>query len=61
MTKAKSIQSSISNDWLFWSVNHTSIYENSLRWTSLTQKSPAISQMIYREQIHKKPMYVADN
>ena len=29
ITKVKFILSSISNGWLFWSVNHTSMYENS--------------------------------
>ena len=29
ITKVKFILSSICNGWLFWSVNHTSMYENS--------------------------------
>ena len=29
ITKVKCILSSISNDWLFWSVNHTSMLGNS--------------------------------
>ena len=29
MAKVKFILSSTSSDWLFWSVNHTSMYENS--------------------------------
>ena len=57
--------SSISRSLEFWSVNHTSIYENSeskgCKNFLTFLKYVTINQMIYLEQIHTRLLNLADN
>ena len=66
MTKVKFILSSISSGWLFWSVNHTSIYESSeLNVFRKIQFVGAISnklpKIVYMEQMCIKFLNFVDN
>ena len=55
ITKPKFILCSVSNGWLFWSVNHTSKYENSelnvFKNMKFVGEVLIIGQILYLEQI----------
>ena len=65
MTKVKFTPSSISSGWLFWSVNHTLIYENSklnifkkIKFVgAYSNKLPKV----YLKQIYTKLLNLVDN
>ena len=59
MTKVKFILSSISSGLLFWSVNHTSVYEN--YDLNVFKKLNVFSQTIYLELIYTKLLNLVGN
>ena len=56
VTNVKFILSSITNGLLFWTINHTSVYEYSELnvFRNLLVKSVIIDKMIYLEQMNTK-------
>ena len=65
MAKVKFVLSSTFSGWLFWSVNHTAIYENSelhiFKNMKFVGKDSKSGQMIYLKQMYTKLLNSVDN
>ena len=65
MTKVEFTPSSISSGWLFWSVNHTLIYENSklniFKKIKFVGAYPKKLPKVYLKQIYTKLLNLVDN